>query len=178
MLKNQSAAAEKTRLQVLQSLHVLDEAPLPAFDCLVQATSVLCETPIALVSLVDGARLYFLAGAGLNVREVPRGNSLCDYAVRTPETMLEVPDASADPRFEDSPLVTGPPGIRFYAGVPLITTENEAVGTLCVIDHQRRELSQAQRLGLTALAEVTVQMLESRRRELVLAQALRQSTKN
>ncbi len=174
MRKDGAADREKSRLRALRSFWVLDEAAPPAFDCVVQAASALCGTPIALVSLVDEGRLYFMARAGLDVTQVPSSNSLCNYAVQLPEGMLEVPDASADLRFADSPLVTGPPGIRFYAGAPLVMSDNETIGTLCVIDRSPRELTESQRVGLLALAEITVQLLESRRRELTLASALQQ----
>jgi len=86
--------------------------------------------------------------------------------------MLEVHDASSDPRFADSPLVTGPPGIRFYAGVPLVSIEGETIGTLCVIDRQPRTLNESQRVALAALAEITMELLEGRRREMLLQQRL------
>lgn len=174
MAKSSAARSEQPRLRALESFEVLDETALPGFDCLVQVASALCGTPIALVSLVDHDRLRFMARAGLDLLQVPSTGSLCNYAILTPETMLEVRDASSDARFATSPLVTGPPGIRFYAGVPLVTSDKEAIGTLCVIDRQPRVLTESQRVGLASLAQVAVDMLESRRRELALRSALGQ----
>ena len=174
MAKSSAAKSEQSRLRALESLEILDETALPGFDCLVQVASALCETPIALVSLVDQDRLRFMARAGLDVVQVPNTGSLCAYAILTPEALLEVRDVSSDKRFADSPLVTGPPGIRFYAGVPLFTSDKEAIGTLCVIDRQPRVLTESQRVGLASLAQVAVEMLESRRRELALQSALGQ----
>lgn len=173
-MNNSSAvvAGETSRLQSLDALQVLDIPPQVAFDQIVQVASLLCGTPIALVSLVDRDRLYFLARAGLDVRQVPSEHSLCDHAILTPLELMEVRDASGDPRFADSPLVTGPPGIRFYAGAPLVTSEGVAIGTLCVIDRQPRQLNESQRVGLDTLAQLTVQLMESRRREWGLQQAL------
>ena len=162
---------DASRLRALDSLGVLDALPQPVYDQVVQVASLLCGTPIALVSLVDRDRLYFMARTGLDVEQVPSERSLCNYAVLTPQALLEVRDASCDPRFAESPLVTGPPGIRFYAGTPLLTTEGEAIGTLCVIDRQPRVLSESQRVGLESLGQLTIHLLESRRRERLLQQA-------
>jgi GAF domain-containing protein len=153
------------RQRALDLLEVLDQPPLPAFDHVVQVASTLTDTPIALVSLVDRDRLFFMARAGLDVAEVPNQGSLCNCAIATPDRMLEIEDASLDPRFASSPLVTGFPGIRFYAGVPLVI-DGHAIGTLCVIDRRPRTLSESQRVALDALAQVTMELFECRRREL------------
>lgn len=160
------------RVRVLESFEVLDTPPHVMFDHVVQVASLLCGTPVALISLVDHARLYFLARTGLDVVQVPSEHSLCDHAILTPGQLLEVRDASCDPRFADSPLVTGPPGIRFYAGAPLMTEDGEAIGTLCVIDRQPRALNEAQRVALDSLAQLTMQLMQSRRRERVLQRKL------
>ncbi len=158
------APNETSRLKSLQALEILDTSE-PVFDQLVQVASLLCGTPIALISLVDRDRLYFLANAGLDVVEVPSERSLCSHAIHTPQQLLEVRDAREDARFADSPLVTGPPGIVFYAGAPLVTESGEPIGTLCVIDRQPRQLNESQRVALDSLAQVTVQLMELRGRE-------------
>ena len=163
---------DHARMSALHSFDILDVPPESMFDQVVQVASLLCSVPVALISLVDRDRLYFLANAGLDVQEVPSERSLCNYAILAPGGLLEVRDASCDPRFAESPLVTGPPGIRFYAGVPLITEQGEAIGTLCVIDRQPRALSETQRVALDSLAQLTMQLLESRRREQVLQRKL------
>ena len=163
---------DASRLRALDALGVLDALPQPVYDQVVQVASLLCGTPIALVSLVDRDRLYFMARTGLDVEQVPSERSLCNHAILTPQALLEVSDASCDPRFAESPLVTGPPGIRFYAGTPLLTTEGEAIGRLCVIDRQPRVLSESQRVGLESLGQLTIHLLESRCRERLLQQAL------
>lgn len=166
------AVDEESRLRALASLLLVDAPPQAALDHVVQVASVVCGAPIALVSLVERDRLYFMARAGLKVEQLPSERSLCNYAIRTPRTMLEVRDASCDPRFADSPSVTGVLGIRFYAGVPLVTSEGEAIGTLCVMDRQPRVLSESQRVALDYLAQLTIELLESRRREFLLQQRL------
>jgi len=170
------AADQTSRLQALASFDVLDTPPLAMFDQVVQVASLTCGTPIGLVSLVDRNRLYFMARTGVDVAEVPNERSLCNHAILTPLELLEVRDASADPRFADSPLVTGPPGIRFYAGAPLVTSDGEAIGTLCVIDRQPRTLTETQRVALESLAQITMALLESRRRERRLMEQLRKGS--
>lgn len=160
------------RQRALDSLRVLATPPHRMLDQIVQVASIVCGTPIALVSLIDQERLLFLARAGLDVREVPSSHSLCDHAILTPFEVLEVPDASLDPRFANSPLVTGPPGIRFYAGVPLIT-DNVPIGTLCAIDDKPRErLSASQLVALESLAQMTIHLFESQRHEWQLEEEL------
>lgn len=140
----------------------------PAFEQNVRVATQITGTPVALVSLVDSNHLHFITRARLDTPQVPREGSLWNYAIRQ-----EVRDASEDPRFADSALVTGFPGIRFHAGVPPVTSQGHALGTLCVIDRQRRVLTQSQRMALFfCLAHVTVELLESRRREYRLQDAL------
>lgn len=156
-----SAADEDARLRSLAALHVLDSPPEPIFDDLVLLASHLCEAPIALVSLVDGNRQWFKARCGLEKDETPREYAFCAHALAAPE-LLEVPDALADARFCDNPLVTGAPGIRFYAGAPLVGRGGAIYGTLCVIDTVARRLSQPQRDALMRMSRQVVSQLEAR----------------
>ncbi len=160
------------RQRALDSLRVLDTPPHRMLAQIVQVASIVCRTPIALVSLVDRERLLFLARAGLDVQEAPSCHSLCDHAILTPSEILEVPDASLDPRFANSPLVTGPPGIQFYAGAPLVA-DNVAIGTLCAIDSKPRErLTASQLVALESLAQLTIHLLESQRYQWQLQEEL------
>ena len=90
-----------------------------SFDDIARLASQICETPIALVTLIDQTRQWFKAGVGVDIREIPRSQSFCQYTIPQTELMT-VPDARQDPRFAASPFVSGAPGIRFYAGVPLV----------------------------------------------------------
>ena len=148
MKKAPTPLDEAQRLQALHELEILDTAEEAAYDALTRLAAHIAGTPIALISLVDANRQWFKSHHGLDARETPRDISFCGHAVfdRAP---LVVEDSHADPRFSDNPLVTGPPHLRFYAGHPLITEEGHAVGTLCVIDDQPRQLS-AEQLGLLA----------------------------
>ncbi|MEO6264270.1 MAG: sensor domain-containing diguanylate cyclase [Luteimonas sp.] len=165
---NDNTSAEALRLQALDSFRILDTPPEATFDDVVHLASQICGVPIALISLVDRERLYFKARTGLDVEQVARHRSLCECAISNPGALLEVGDASLDPRFADTPLVTEAPGIRFYAATSLVTPEGHAIGTLCVINRQSHALDDAQRAALLALGRVTVQLLQARRMALEL----------
>ena len=150
---------EHERLRALMACNMLDTGPEPAFDELTRLAARLCGAPIAVVSLVDEARQWFKSVQGLAVRETPRDVSFCGHAIHQDNAMV-VPDALADERFADNPLVTGDPGIRFYAGQPLIGPDGAKLGTLCIIDRQPRELSDSDRLALQDLATMAETELE------------------
>ncbi len=168
-------AAERDRLAALARYEVLDTPAEEAFDDLCALAAEICGTPTALVSLVDEGRQWFKARLGLEVCSTSRDVAFCAYAL-TQRQVLVVPDATADPRFADNPLVTGPPGIRFYAGVPLVTPDGFTLGTLCVIDTVARDLTRRQEQLLRMLAGQVMTQLEHRRQshELVVEAAARQ----
>ena len=153
---------ELASLAALRALEVLDTGPEAEFDALVLAASLVCGTPISLISLVDEQRQWFKANVGLpGVSETPRDVAFCAHAVLGDE-IFEVPDALHDPRFADNPLVAGQPDIRFYAGAPVRLSDGSRVGTLCVIDRKPRQLSDEQREILRALALASAHALEGR----------------
>ncbi|MFQ3613499.1 MAG: PAS domain S-box protein, partial [Cyanobacteriota bacterium] len=154
---------ETQRLAALREYHVLDTAPEASFDELVRLAAFVCSTPVALVSLIDRDRQWFKAKLGLEVEQTPRDVAFCAHAILTPQEPLVVEDAQQDERFADNPFVTGDPHIRFYAGIPLVTPEGSALGTLCVIDYQPRHLSPEQLEQLKALGHQVVAQLELRR---------------
>ncbi len=163
-------ASEKQRLKVLWQYDVLDTMPEAMFDDLTELAANICEAPVALISLVDEKRQWFKAKVGTSLRETARDISFCAHAIQQPDLFI-VPDATKDERFAHSPLVTEDPGIRFYAGAPLITPDGYALGTLCVIDKVPRELSPAQKRALAILSRHVVAQLELRRRSRELADA-------
>jgi len=154
---------EADRLAVLKSYEVLDTVCETSFDHIVELATTLTGSPIALVCLVDAERQWFKAHAGMEVRETPRDQSFCAHAILDPAEPLIVSDTAADPRFADNPLVTGEPKIRFYAGVPLVSPEGAALGTLCIIDREPRELGEREHFILTRLAGCVMTTLELRR---------------
>jgi diguanylate cyclase (GGDEF)-like protein/PAS domain S-box-containing protein len=153
---------EVATLASLRALDVLDSAPEAQFDALARAAAIICQVPIALISLVDSERQWFKANWGLDgVAETPRSVAFCAHTVLG-EDILEVPDALADPRFAGNPLVSGAPGIRFYAGAPLRLSNGHCVGSVCVIDRQPRVLDADQKAALRCLAVAAAQALEGR----------------
>jgi PAS domain S-box-containing protein len=176
-VKGPESINERNRLVALKRCDILDTPPEPEFDDFTQLASLICQTPIALISLVDGARLWFKSRVGLEVCETHRNLSFCQHAIQG-EELMEIPDARLDERFCANPLVTGEPHIRFYAGAPLITPDGHRIGTLCVIDRVPRILTSEQRDGLSRLARQLMRKLEYRIDRANLAQsrtALRES---
>ncbi len=152
---------EVDRLEALRQYEVLDTGPEQEFDDLTHLAAQICGTPISAITLVDQERQWFKSRVGLTLAETPRDVSFCAHAILGNELLL-VSDTSADERFADNPFVTLEPHIRFYAGVPLITPEGQAVGTLCVIDTVPRQLDQSQQDALRRLARQAVALLEAR----------------
>ncbi|MDM4768167.1 GAF domain-containing protein [Pelomonas sp. SE-A7] len=144
---------EAERLQALRELLILDTPPEQRFDRIVEFARQEFEVPTVLLSLVDDQRQWFKARVGLDACETSRDSAFCAYAILSPEILL-VEDARLDPRFVDNPLVTGPPGIRFYAGAPLEVGPGLRVGTLCLIDYQPRRLDETDLAILGTLREL------------------------
>ncbi|MBU9269885.1 GGDEF domain-containing protein [Burkholderia gladioli] len=132
-------ADEASRLAKLRSLQLLDTPDEERFDRITRLARRIFDVPIALVSLVDENRQWFKSCFGLDVRETSRDVSFCAHAILSQQTLV-IPDATLDPRFADNPLVTGAPGIRFYAGHPLALPDGTNLGTLCLIDTRSREV--------------------------------------
>jgi len=162
---------EADRLAVLQSYNILDTVEEADFDELTILASTICQTPIALISLVDAERQWFKAHTGLNARETPKEQSFCAHAIASFDDIMIIDDARKDERFADNPLVTGDPKIVFYAGVPLINEDGYALGSLCVIDRQQKILSDEQVQALKILAKQVIDKLELRRKILALQAA-------
>lgn len=157
---------EHRRLDALHGFGLLDSDPEEDFDRLVILAARLFKAPIALVSLVDADRQFLMARCGLETRETSRDVAFCAHAILD-DDILEVPDATSDPRFAGNPLVVGPPHVRYYAGKPLIDGSGNRLGTLCIIDMApRAPLDPEQRAILTDLAGVVMSMIEIRVRAL------------
>lgn len=146
---------EATRLAALMSFNILDTPAEAEFDDLTRLISRICETPIALISLIDAGRQWFKSRVGLEASETPREIAFCSHTILGKD-VLEVQDATADSRFADNPLVTGDLGLRFYAGVPLNASDGSNLGSLCVIDRVPRALNPLQLDALRTLGRQVV----------------------
>ena len=155
-------ANETERLAALHSYDILDSLPEREYQDIVNLAAMICETPVAVVSLVDSERQWFKARIGLEDTQTERDIAFCAHALAQPDELLIVPDASLDQRFQDNPLVTGSMHIGFYAGAPLRTRSGMVLGTLCVIDHIPRTLSERQKEALASLSRQVMSQLELR----------------
>jgi diguanylate cyclase (GGDEF)-like protein len=153
---------ERERLAALDRYDVLDTSQEEAFDRIARLAMRLFQVPIATIALVDGHRQWFKSCVGMDARETPRSDAFCDHTIRQNQPLI-VPDAAADPRFADNPYVTGVPHVRFYAGIPLHTSDGHNIGTLCAIDTKPRNLGPEGIAILTDLAQVVMDELELRR---------------
>ncbi len=156
-------ADEPKRLTALRRYGILDTPPEPTFDDLAKLASEICGTPMALVTFIDEDRQWFKARVNVHGTETSRDIAFCAYTVMGKD-LLVVPDAREDGRFAHNPFVTGDPGIRFYAGAPLVTPDGSSVGSLCVADSKPRELTPHQADALRALSRLVVAQMELKRR--------------
>jgi diguanylate cyclase (GGDEF)-like protein/PAS domain S-box-containing protein len=157
-----SAPDEQGRLNALKSYAILDTPRETDFDLVTRLLAQICETPIAIVTFVDERRQWFKSAVGLDVPETDRAPAFCAHAIAGTALFL-VPDARNDPLFAHNPFVTGAPGIRFYAGMPLVSPDGFGLGTLCVADYVPRTLTATQTEALSTLARQVMVSLEYRR---------------
>lgn len=153
---------EEERLQVLESYGILDTEEEQAYDDLTHLATALCQTPTAMMTLIDRDRQWVKSRVNWERRQNPRDVSFCAHTILRPGKLMLVPDLAKDPRFVANPMVTGEPKARFYAGVPLVTREGTALGALCVIDRRPRTLTEEQSRALESLARQVVAQLELR----------------
>jgi formate hydrogenlyase transcriptional activator len=157
-----SSAYEARRLKALRSYEILDTAPEESFDDLARLAAEVCQTPMGLVSFVDDSRQWFKARTGIDATQSPRDMSICAHAIEGQDILI-VGDTLADARFSHHVFVSGPPHVRFYAGMPIVTASGEALGTICVLDRTPRTLTPAQQDGLRMLARQAMTCLDLRR---------------
>ena len=164
-------STESDRIAALHSYHILDTAKEADFDELTTLASAICQTPVALITFIDRDRQWFKSAKGTNETGTPVDYSFCKHNMVSPEPIMIVSDAAKDGRFSTNPLVTGEPHIAFYAGVPLVNHEGYALGSLCVLDTQVRDITPEQQTALKVLGKQVMDKLELRRRNIELEQA-------
>ncbi|MDB5119369.1 MAG: sensory histidine kinase AtoS [Sphingobacteriales bacterium] len=130
-------------------------------DEIVKLASELCSTPIALITLIDETKQHFIAKVGLDMEGITREESFCTQTIKQDDIMM-VPDSQLDDVFVNNPLVTGPPHIRFYAGIPLENFEGHKIGSLCVIDRKPKTLTNIQKDSLRVLSKQVISNIELR----------------
>lgn len=162
-MKSPVSLDEAKRLDALNAYQIMDTAAEQAYDDVLLLACAICDVPIALITLLDTERQWFKAKVGLDVNQTPIKDAFCAHAIAEERDVMEVQDALTDPRFITNALVTGEPGIRFYAGAPLVTPDGVKLGTVCVIDRVPRVLSAPAKAALVALSRQVVYLLELRK---------------
>lgn len=150
---------ETERLLALHSYQILDTASEEKFDSLTQIAAYICNSSMALISLVDTNRLWFKSKLGIKESENARNTSFCQYAIMQ-DDLLEIENALENEIFKNQPSVLGPPYIRFYVGTPLKTPDGFNIGTLCVFDSQPNRLNPQQKTILKALSNQIIYNFE------------------
>lgn len=153
---------EKTRLQEVNSYNILDTIPEQEYDDIAMLSAQICHTPASTVAILDENRKWHKAKHGLDKDSVPRSFSICSHTILG-DDLLIVEDTHQHNIFKNIGMVTNPPFVRFYAGVPLVNSEGYALGTLCVIDTKPNSINDYQKSALKALARQTVALLELRK---------------
>ena len=152
---------EAQRLQALKRYSILDTPDEQAYDDITRIAAQVCQAPIAAINFIDARRQWFKSAVGTRVRQTRLENSLCAHAILEMD-LLVVPDTTKDCRFADNPIVVGDPRLRFYAGALLQSSDGHPLGTLCVLDYQPRDLTDAQKEALRALSRQVMAQLELR----------------
>jgi PAS domain-containing protein len=154
---------EVERLKALEQYSIMDSLPEKEYDAITQLASFICETPIALLSLLDEKRQWFKSSVGLAVTETSREISFCQHTIMGAD-VYEVNNAIENKIFTNNPLVTDNPDIRFYAGAPLRDRNGFNLGSLCVIDTKPRTLTTEQKTALQILAAQVISLFELRKK--------------
>jgi len=157
------AQDEAERLLALDKLRLIDTPTESVFDRLTWLASQVTDSPMALISLLTSRRQWFKSRIGIEATETPRDWAFCSHAVLQ-AGLFVVEDATRDPRFQDNPLVTGAPHIRFYAAFPLLDRDHHPLGTLCILDREPRKLRDREARALKELAALASEEIQRRTR--------------
>ncbi|MCZ8216260.1 MAG: GAF domain-containing protein, partial [Cyclobacteriaceae bacterium] len=162
MIKAPVPVNEEARLLALNELSILNTAPEQEYDELVQLAAYICEMEAAQISLIDKDRQWIKSSVGNLSKTVDRDIAFCSHTILQTDALV-IEDASLDNRFFDNPFVTEHPGLRFYAGIPLITSDGHGIGSLCVLDIKPRKLRPAQLKALHVLGKQVIKQMELRK---------------
>lgn len=154
---------DEQRLKALRQYDILDSFPEQAYDDITRLAAIICNVPMALVSIVDKDRQWFKSKQGLDADETHRQHSFCSHAIVTPNEPFIVEDSRLDERFKNNPLVTGAPNIVFYAGIPLKTKSGFGLGSFCILDVVPRQLTAEQVEALQILSRQVMALLDARK---------------
>ena len=176
MAETEATLREQRRLAALKEYDSQKNRTDIAFEELAQLASKLFNVPIALVTLIDDKFQWYMGNVGSPLSRIPREDTFCKYAILGTELMV-VPDASVDVRFSKHPHVTAPGGVRFYAGAPILTSDGQAIGSVCIVDTQPRNLLPTQGEALMAIARTSMRLLEQASTAAKLAKALSEVAK-
>ncbi|WP_016951858.1 PAS domain S-box protein [Anabaena sp. PCC 7108] len=152
---------EAARLEALRQYDILDTEPEETFDDLASLAAQICDTPIALINLIDANRQWFKAKVGLDIPEMPIDSGFCPICLQQGDILI-IPDTLTDERFATADIVTSAPYVRFYVGIPLIVAKGEIIGTLCVVDQVPHQISAKQLAALESISRLIVKQLEMR----------------
>lgn len=153
----------KNRLDDVYSYGLFDTPPEKELEDITELASIICDTPISLITVLDNERQWFKSNKGLSVTETKIEDSFCQHTLHKPNEVLIVKDTLKDQRFTNNKLVLDDPKIRFYAGAPLVTRKNNVLGTLCIIDSKPRDITQNQARALQILAQKAMEIIETRK---------------
>ncbi len=162
---------EQSRLNTLENLQLLYTNPEESYDNITKLASFICETPVSLITLMDGEKQWFKSKVGTEFTESPRDITHCSHTILKPNELMEVQDTRLDLRFAGNPFTTGNPQILFYAGMPLKATNGTVMGTLCVLDTKPNSLSSEKKEALKSLAKQVENLFELRSHNLKLDKA-------
>lgn len=169
MLSPAIPANEEKRLDSIKNLDIIGSLPEDTYDSITKLASAICETPIAIISILDKEINWFKSKVGTTIEKSEREFSFCGHAILEPQKLFEVPNTLKDVRFKDNPLAIAKEGaIRFYAGAPILDDEGLPLGTLCVLDSKEHHLNDAQKTALKALAKQVEVLFEYRRKNMEL----------
>src|SRR6478752_2029649 len=164
MRKPSPPGNEVQRLEALKRYHILDTENDADFDRLTQLASLICEVPISLITLIDEHRQWFKSKTGIQISELPRNLSICQYVIQE-QAAIVIEDSATNERFRNDPLVTNNPSLRFYAGYPLVDPKGFALGTLCVLDQKPKKLTPSQDKALQLIAGEAMSLIVAKRQK-------------